>query len=1033
MEGGNENSEDDPSGNYKNLGYRLKKRTSEESIYLSAENLSPNSNDAKKNDNSIYPSLNLNNELKEPSTPDGKLSESYGTPFSETSSKVDTLVLRSAGKYAKSHECIKLDYLSSSKLDGLDTSSLLSIESAVFFDDRLKRIDFVLVYSTDPSEDSDQFVNARAVFEKNLKEEGLELEHVYQEETGLVFVKIHCPWEVLSRYGEILKFKMPMKESLFEVCARPPSNVPDFDFSKYYFRNLFSRMTGFAQSVSDLIHADTYKLRFKDCRFSTVYSRDKEYLFQIPRRKEDFFSPCQRSRIVQFILKRKSFTVDHTDVFGFGIKKLLSDGIYTAAFPLHEGDLKDKSPQNPRMFLIKKWASYSCLFKKQPLDEIKHYFGVKIGLYFAWLGFYTYMLIPASIVGLICFIYGCITLNSNVPSNEICDSQLVMCPLCDKECHYWLLSESCNAGKITYLVDNGATALFAVFMSLWGAVFLELWKRYSADITHKWDLTGFDTSEEHPRPEYLARLANERKKKINYITRMYEPYVPFWRKRLPYSIMSISIVFLLVTVAVAAVAGVILYRISVNAALLLSKDKTISTFASIITSTTAALLNLVCIMIFNQFYTCIATYLTELELHRTQTEFDDSLTLKMFLLQFVNYYSSIFYIAFFKGKLIGHPGNYKLLFGYRQEECGTGGCLMELAIQLAIIMVGKQALNNLMEVLMPHVNNRVMTSVNAVTSTTTVKTVASITLWCSSLMGFCYRWLTWLYQWWQLRKRRQHNGGPHINTRWEDDYELAEWGPTHLFFEYLEMILQFGFATIFVAAFPLAPLFALLNNILEIRLDARKLVCSYRRPVGVRVQNIGIWYRILDSIGKLAVLSNAIIIAFTSDMIPRLVYRLYYSPDYSLDGFVEYTLSRFNTSHFHADVKPMPLILPGTNQTVDVSICRYRDHRNPPESPDRYEFNLEYWHLLAWRFGFVLIFESIVLMITTLTRWLIPDIPKKLMERIRHENFITNEIMIAQELKRAKGLSSIPEEKSNCDHANSYSSYSNPIIREELI
>lgn len=60
----------------------------------------------------------------------------------------------------------------------------------------------------------------------------------------------------------------------------------------------------------------------------------------------------------------------------------------------------------------------------------------------------------------------------------------------------------------------------------------------------------------------------------------------------------------------------------------------------------------------------------------------------------------------------------------------------------------------------------------------------------------------------------------------------------HLFF--LISVLQFGFVTIFVAAFPLAPLFALLNNILEIRLDARKLVCSYRRPVGVRVQNIGL-------------------------------------------------------------------------------------------------------------------------------------------------------------------------------------------------
>ncbi len=35
---------------------------------------------------------------------------------------------------------------------------------------------------------------------------------------------------------------------------------------------------------------------------------------------------------------------------------------------------------------------------------------------------------------------------------------------------------------------------------------------------------------------------------------------------------------------------------------------------------------------------------------RTQTEFDDSLTVKIYLFQFVNYYFSIFYIAFVKGK-----------------------------------------------------------------------------------------------------------------------------------------------------------------------------------------------------------------------------------------------------------------------------------------------------------------------------------------------------------------------------------------------
>jgi len=42
------------------------------------------------------------------------------------------------------------------------------------------------------------------------------------------------------------------------------------------------------------------------------------------------------------------------------------------------------------------------------------------------------------------------------------------------------------------------------------------------------------------------------------------------------------------------------------------------------------------------------------------------------------------------------------------------------------------------------------------------------------------------------------------------------------------LVLQFGFITVFVAAFPIAPLFALLNNWIEIRLDARKLVCETR-------------------------------------------------------------------------------------------------------------------------------------------------------------------------------------------------------------
>lgn len=50
----------------------------------------------------------------------------------------------------------------------------------------------------------------------------------------------------------------------------------------------------------------------------------------------DFFTPSMRSRIIEFILKRKRLTEDVEDEFAFGIDKCLADGIYIAAYPLHD-------------------------------------------------------------------------------------------------------------------------------------------------------------------------------------------------------------------------------------------------------------------------------------------------------------------------------------------------------------------------------------------------------------------------------------------------------------------------------------------------------------------------------------------------------------------------------------------------------------------------------------------------------------------------------------------------------------------------
>lgn len=45
----------------------------------------------------------------------------------------------------------------------------------------------------------------------------------------------------------------------------------------------------------------------------------------------------------------------------------------------------------------------------------RKYFGEQIGLYFAWLGVYTQFLIPPSVLGIIVFLYGIFTVDTNVP------------------------------------------------------------------------------------------------------------------------------------------------------------------------------------------------------------------------------------------------------------------------------------------------------------------------------------------------------------------------------------------------------------------------------------------------------------------------------------------------------------------------------------------------------------------------------------------------------------------------------------------
>lgn len=188
-----------------------------------------------------------------------------------------------------------------------------------------------------------------------------------------------------------------------------------------------------------------------------------------------------------------------------------------------------------RSLLCQDWGSLKKMFSTQPLDRIKDYFGVKIGIYFLWLGFYTFMLIPASICGIICLIYGGATLSKDYLSEEVCGSKIIMCPQCDINCDFWKLKEACTYTKITYLFDNDLTIFFAGFMSIWSTIYLELWKRYSAEMTHHWGLTGFDMYSEYSRPKYLAKYKKKGK-------------ISFWANKLPSLLFSFSVAISIVSI-----------------------------------------------------------------------------------------------------------------------------------------------------------------------------------------------------------------------------------------------------------------------------------------------------------------------------------------------------------------------------------------------------------------------------------------------------------------------------------------------------
>ncbi|KAJ0056703.1 hypothetical protein NL108_012209, partial [Boleophthalmus pectinirostris] len=489
--------------------------------------------------------------------------------------------------------------------------------------------------------------------------------------------------------------------------------------------------------------------------------------------------------------------------------------------------------------------------------------------------------------------------------NEVCESSTIMCPRCDKRCQVWQLSDTCTYAKVSLLFDNEGTVAFAMFMAIWATLFLELWKRHRARHVSQWKVYDWCEEEE----ELILEIVNNQFCKPKQFRHSYLR-----------SILVLTLVTLMLMTIIGLTHALVVFRV-VAAPLMSEGDWAfIRDHANTVAVMLGAVLHYLTIQIMTRVI-CFVFVFTEKTNSFASTE--RSFTVKMFTFQFFTLFSSLFYVAFFLGRINGHPGSYTRISTWRLEECHPSGCLTDLFIQMAVIMLLKQTLNNIFEFTIPR------------------------------KCGHCYR---------KACRDEQGRVEPCDICKlrdWLMNYHLTNTDAFSLFNEFLEMVVQFSFTTIFVAAFPLAPLLALLNNIFEIRLDAIKMVRLERRLVPRKTNDIGVWTQVLEAIGVLAVIANGLVIGITSDFVPRLVYRYRYGPcaignatTNCMSGYINDTLSTADWSHeaVQRDFHPNQMI---TETGINVTQCSYRDYR----SNEDYSLTSQFWLVLAVRFAFVILFE----------------------------------------------------------------------------
>jgi len=360
------------------------------------------------------------------------------------------------------------------------------------------------------------------------------------------------------------------------------------------------------------------------------------------------------------------------------------------------------------------------------------------------------------------------------------------------------------AGVFYGTPDNISAMLICVGISLWSVLFIHYWRRNQSSHAVKWGSLGMSQSLEPTRPDFYGSS------RINPVTGRIDRYYP-WSERIfkvlfSYSVLTVSVICLTFIICCLFVLRHEFHK----------KEGARLWFM---------IINAVVVEILNNVFTSVAKNLTDRENHRAYSEHASHLLAKTIIFKFVNSYISLYYIAFFKehSHLFGMPMT--CMYNPRLQ---SNDCLRDLAWQLATFVIVRLTLQNAIELGSPY-----------------------FLMW--------YRRIT--------EGRQFHTGlfsGPMTvmpdmssaeKQAKRDDYDLYE--------DMDEILILYGYTTLFIVACPWVPMLTLFSCVLECFLDQKKLIFLYRRPMPQASANNEPWDTAFDVFGILAMLTNAAVIIFS--------------------------------------------------------------------------------------------------------------------------------------------------------------------------